>query len=383
MSDQSRVVQTQKAGYRNSSLEMLRIVAMLIIIVHHFGVHGIFIGPLGTERTFGLFSWQVLFTQLVCWGGSLGNSLFVIITGYFMVDREQRWKKLGMLLATMFFYSWVIEAIVYGGGFLQPTGKSVLHMSIPILFGENWFISCYLIFSLFIPFYNCLLNTMPKKMYEKFLLLLFFVVIVFPAAKFETFLHGNMAFFALVYACGGYLKLYGSDLIEVRLREKYLRYFMALVVITLATIVLQDALAFLLHKERMIGSGGTKVASLLYIPMAMSLFGYFLTRPDFYSPWVNKIAGTVPGIYLIHDNALMRELIWNHIFPNLDMISSPWYVLFYGGKVLAVFAVCSGIDLMRKRWIEPVFDRKLDRWTFVIERRGQAMQEALSKYIFK
>ena len=41
-SDRQSDRQTDRTRPRNSSLELLRIIAMLVIITHHFGVHGIF-----------------------------------------------------------------------------------------------------------------------------------------------------------------------------------------------------------------------------------------------------------------------------------------------------------------------------------------------------
>ena len=57
----------------------------------------------------------------------------------------------------------------------------------------------------------------------------------------------------------------------------------------------------------------------------------------------------------------MRKLLWDYIFPNLDFIQSPWYALFYLGKVLAVFAVCSLVELLRKRCVERPLSAALER----------------------
>lgn len=46
-------------------------------------------------------------------GGTLGNALFILITGYFMINRKVNPQKLILLLATMLFYSWLIFIIVY------------------------------------------------------------------------------------------------------------------------------------------------------------------------------------------------------------------------------------------------------------------------------
>ena len=73
---------------------------MLVIIACHFGVHGIFhvLEPAKSIFHADMFSWQFAFTQLIDWGGNMGNAIFILITGYFMVNRSVNWKKLVLLL---------------------------------------------------------------------------------------------------------------------------------------------------------------------------------------------------------------------------------------------------------------------------------------------
>lgn len=348
---------------RNSSLELLRIIAMLVIITHHFGVHGVFhvLEPAKSIFHVDMFSWQVAFTQLIDWGGSMGNAIFILITGYFMVNRSVNGKKIVLLLLAMFFYAWLIEAVVYGGNFLPHTFKDIIHESLPILFGGNWFVSCYIIFSLFIPFENLFLSHLTKGQYQAFLALFFLCYSVLPTVKVVTFFsNAPILFFAFVYAIGGYLRLHGASLQAEGQHKRYLRYFFAMVLLLLASILAFDAVGLLLHKDVFL-KGSAHLAMILNIPLAVSLFLYFLTRPYFFSAMINRIAGTVLGIYLIHDNNLMRTLIWDYIFPNLDYIHSSYYVLFYIGKVFAVFAICSIVELLRKRYVERPLSAALDR----------------------
>lgn len=102
--------------------------------------------------------------------------------------------------------------------------------------------------------------------------------------------------------------------------------------------------------------------TFLQVLLAASLFHVFLTLPPFYSKAINKLAGTVLGIYLIHDNNLMRPFLWHNLFPNIDFLYSDWYVVFYIFKVLAVFIVCAGIELTRKIFLEPVMVRIIDKY---------------------
>ena len=61
---------------RNSSFELLRITSMLLIVAHHFVVHGKF------DLT-ASFSKNIFFLQSLSMFGKLGVNLFVLISGYF------------------------------------------------------------------------------------------------------------------------------------------------------------------------------------------------------------------------------------------------------------------------------------------------------------
>lgn len=74
---------------RNSSIELLCIIAMFIIITHHFCVHGIF-NVLGNtySMTVNNLSFQFVFSQLLMWIGYIGNAIFILITGYYMINKK-------------------------------------------------------------------------------------------------------------------------------------------------------------------------------------------------------------------------------------------------------------------------------------------------------
>ena len=96
--------------------------------------------------------------------------------------------------------------------------------------------------------------------------------------------------------------------------------------------------------------------------MAITLFLYFLTRKPIYNRFINIIASSILGIYLIHENNLMRNLIWDYIFPNLEYINSDFYILFFVIKVSLIFIICSFIELLRKKYLESVVSKLLDKY---------------------
>lgn len=98
---------------RNSSIELLRIAIIILIIFHHFNIHGIWL-----PTNYSLVrEWQLFVSCMIGWGGNVGNGIFMIITGYFMITSKVHWSKIVLLCATMFLYSWIIAS--FSGGWTE------------------------------------------------------------------------------------------------------------------------------------------------------------------------------------------------------------------------------------------------------------------------
>lgn len=89
---------------RKSNFELLRIVAMLMIVLHHVMVHGVLEGGIKTNLTATGF----LSVGLAS-GGKIGVMIFMLMTGYFLVNkREVNKKSMGVLWIQVFTYSFGI-----------------------------------------------------------------------------------------------------------------------------------------------------------------------------------------------------------------------------------------------------------------------------------
>jgi len=88
-----------KVVKRDSNFELLRIVSMLFIIAHHLAHHG--------GYKFGqLFNLDNFILTFFISGGKLGVSLFVMITGYYMIKaKDIKISKLFGLELQVLFYS--------------------------------------------------------------------------------------------------------------------------------------------------------------------------------------------------------------------------------------------------------------------------------------
>ena len=74
---------------RNSRLELVRIICMFLIICRHYCTQANWVELLTLEN----WSWRTLFIQLVGFGGSGAINVYLLISGYFMVQSKINWKR--------------------------------------------------------------------------------------------------------------------------------------------------------------------------------------------------------------------------------------------------------------------------------------------------
>ena len=132
---------------RNSHIELLRLISIVLIIVSHYCVHGVGI-ELIYEMNAGYPRFLLEFLVL----GNLGTILFVLITGYYLIhSKKVQWKKILRLILQVFFYS----SICYIGVLLLGKEKLDIHTAFqclyPLLIKNIGFYLVMLFYISFIP----------------------------------------------------------------------------------------------------------------------------------------------------------------------------------------------------------------------------------------
>lgn len=336
---------------RNSSIELLRIATIILIIFHHFNIHGMWL-PTDYSLAPG---WQLFISCLTGWGGNVGNEIFMIITGYFMITGKVHWKRIILLFITLFFYSWSIAAFFGSVMDWHFTVKEISKYAIPIWSGVSWFVCCYLVFMCFVPFVNPFLRGLTQKQHLSFLILSYIMFMLIPRFSGETYLRGEFIQFLVMYTLGGYIRLYGKNLRIFWNIRFWVRGF------SICTILLGLASLF----PVIFGHWGpyNRIVFLTEPFMALSCFMMALCYKSFSSRIINGIAGSVLGIYLIHANPIVAKFIWTMWCPNLNYLNTWYFPLFMIGKVIFVFLLCLGIDQLRIHFIEPYIKGYIDaRW---------------------
>ena len=68
---------------RDSNIECLRTIAMLLIIAHHFSVHG------KISFSTSAICINKFWLQFLQMGGKIGINIFILISGYFLINAQK------------------------------------------------------------------------------------------------------------------------------------------------------------------------------------------------------------------------------------------------------------------------------------------------------
>lgn len=144
-------LETKKA--RNSNLELYRIIVMLLIVAHHYVVNSGLLDLMKVQP----FSPNSIFLYLFGMWGKTSINCFVMITGYFMCTSHITLRKFLKLLFEVLFYIIVINTAFILFGYEKFSFSNIIHAYSIVSFSED-FVSCFMVFYLFIPFLNVLIK---------------------------------------------------------------------------------------------------------------------------------------------------------------------------------------------------------------------------------
>ena len=92
----------------------------------------------------------------------------------------------------------------------------------------------------------------------------------------------------------------------------------------------------------------TKYEHVLPLLAALALFHFFKNLDLGSNRFINGLAGTTLGIYILHQVPVLRDFLWNGIFHAQAHHGSAAYTLLV---IVLTFAGCAAIDTLRTRFI--------------------------------
>lgn len=335
---------------RNSNIELLRIISMIMIVFHHFACHGAFVFESSCV------SISRFWYNFIIMGGKIGVDIFVLISGYYLIGNSGKLfnsKKVLKFWGQIFFYSIVIAVIGYCISGKNIGLRTLIETVLPISFSKWWFASCYFVLYLIHPFLNKLLNALNKSTYQKLIVLLVILWSVIPTFTTSAFSGNSLTWFITLYSIAGYIRLYGLN--EKFTTKHYLLFSIVFSILTYLSSAFFTVLGskwsfFSLHTTFFYGQDTIPV-----LLTSLSVFMTFASLKINYSKWINIIASATFGVYLIHDNEIARQLLWIDLFKNSQYQNSVFLIPYSVIVVISVYICCTLIDLLRIYTVEKAF----------------------------
>lgn len=375
---------------RDSNIELLRIVSMMLIILFHFSVHGPWPadGVLATDVAVGALAF----------GGKLGVNCFVLITGYFMTRSSVRMASVARVVLETWFYSWGL-LILFAVAQPELVTQARLEKAVlPLVSGEYWFITNFVALMVVSPFLNLLFDRLSRRGKSRLAAIGFVTISVLPTLTTFNPLGSDLLWFFYLYLMGGWIRelMEGAEdagaLASALARDGGDGAAADRDAAWAKTAGASGALAWLdpARLTLRVGGGPMAVAGVLVswaaiaaICCAQAWFGFDRVNAQ-YPVWqymiptflastgmlvafarlamapsrtVNNLAKCALGVYLIHDNPFVRAWLW----PHFTAVYALGPAAIIGASLLAavgVYAFGAAVDSLRIALLE----KPLFRW---------------------
>ena len=322
---------------RNSSVEILRFLLMLLIVVWHSLVHGAGLTSIGNIPNFGI---SYLPTLIICSIAAVAVDCFMLISGYFGIRFS--WKGLANLVFSCLFYSVGISIVL--GKFTPPNLQTIL---CPLTSYVWWFMSCYVIVYLLSGLIEKTIENVSKQKYLLLLLMSYIFLYLWHwiFGKIGGKPLGQPMLMITIYLIGRYCGKYGLPMfVEKRTLLTYVLSVLSIVAIIMVILFIPQLPKPLIW---FVYTNGNP----LVILSAMSLFSLFLKR-QYYNKWVNKLSGSVLSIYLITDFTFIRGMVNNRLYSYYQSD-----FLKYIFVIVVIMVACVAIDFIRKICFNYCFEK--------------------------
>lgn len=336
---------------RDSNLELYRIIVMLLIVAHHYVVNSGLIQYIRESPDIIGSGVMLLFGA---WGKT-GINCFVLITGYFMCKSRFTIEKLTKLYLQVAFYGVAIYGIFCISGHESFSPLKLIWTLWPVKSISDGFVSCFLLFYLFIPILNTLVGHLGKGLHKRLVILIVAAFTILPSIPKLHMTFNYVTWFMALYMIASYIRIYG---IFPKISHAG---WGALSLVTLVAGSLSVLGLYIVYRlgytDRFVPyffvADSNKFLSLA---VAVTSFMYFKDLKMPYSRFINAVGGATFGVLLIHANSdTMRQWLWRETVDCVGHFGgSALLTLGYAtASVLIIFALCAGIDRLRSRYIEP------------------------------
>lgn len=320
---------------RQSNFELLRIIAMIMIIMYHYVIHGL----QGTNADWGESNKLVL--EIVSMFGKIGVNFFVLISGYFGIKSTGRASKLIKLDAQTVFFSVILFLATFiATDIVNFSVGNLLTSLFPVIFNQYWFITAYFVLYLFMPYINKMLLALTKIELKRLIYTILIIWCVVPTLTLQpatAFNWTQQIWMIAMYIVGAAIRLYPLDKSS---RFWYISGALSYILLVGSVIVFQ-----------MIGKRVPVFAdNATYFRWSNTLLAVFVTISTFMifknikfpsNKVINYLAKGSIAVYLFHENQFFSKILWEDVLQCDLMVNSPTFVLLFHllGSIILIYLI--------------------------------------------
>ena len=332
-------ITSSKKVVRDSNMELLRIVAMLLVMIVHANFRALPV-PTYEEANHEIMS-SILrfFTEsfsIIC------VNVFILLSGWYGI--KLKIERLLEFVFQVLFFS-IIGLIIIQ--FISPEKYTLTNCIGNILLTDKWdywFVKAYLGLYLFSPILNSFIEYATKKQYQIVLIAFYVFHTVYGWAFPEGAIYFERGYSAMsfmgLYLLARYIRLYPFSLCRKSYRFDLFIYLFITVLITL--------IQFFFKRTDIPYGGYFIFYSCPLVIISAVFFMLIFTKIHLKSRFVNWVACSCFAVYLLHSNGFLAKPYYDNIILNwFNELSTIPFLMHVIPFILFVFIAAILLDKIR------------------------------------
>lgn len=335
---------------RDSGIELLKIFAIFVIVINHTvqsltnEAYNIPNNGFVIDISRATTNIQCILLQIFRHFGVLGNSVFFICSAWFLL-KSKNWNKKKWLF--MVIEIWVVSIVIFIITYIILHGNISIGIIIsslfPTTFGNNWYMTCYLLFYPIHPILNSIVNMMNQRWLFRSTLVMVFLYVFMNFINCSWFFSSAIILWITIYFAIAYMQKYLMSFVD-NIRENIILFIIG-VIGFIGIILITDICG--LYSQVLSDKVMRWVNNCNPFLLAMSIAMFNIARNiHFKNRFINYISKLSLLIYIIHENIILRTYfrpaMWNYVYKRFgysDVIQWVFIISF----IIFIFGILCSI----------------------------------------
>lgn len=299
---------------RNYGIDMMRIIAMLMILGSHILGHGGIIEALEPYTVQFEAFWML---RILCYGGV---DCFALISGYVGYGSKHKYRQIVGLTLQVMFYTLSVTCLFALFVPEAVTLKTVFKSVFPISYNVYWYFSSYFLMFFLMPYMDIFISAIGEFHGKMLIILCITLYSVFPTIFYYDIGALNRGYstiwLCLLYLLGALFRK-NKDTFFIRHNYKYYGWIYLILcgVTWLSRIIIRRA-SLRITGTILLDGWLVSYNSPTILIGSICLLIYFsnIEVKEKYRKFILSLSGASFGVYLLHEEPLIREYIIGKVF---------------------------------------------------------------------